>query len=131
MSIFESNNTNSIMKNITPDPSKNSFTEKISKTISRKPTVTDKLASNFSGIKSSISQTFSPIESPTDNGVNIIKILLIVLIIAFLTYNIYLYFYEGTDIFQKYFGIVLFKTGQGEQIMFFIIHPKVPKKLLM
>lgn len=115
MSIFESNNTNSIMKNITPDPSKNSFTEKISKTISRKPTVTDKLASNFSGIKSSISQTFSPIESPTDNGVNIIKILLIVLIIAFLTYNIYLYFYEGTDIFQKYFGIVLFKTGQGNK----------------
>jgi len=118
MSIFESNNTNSIMKNITPDPSKNSFTEKISKTISRKPTVTDKLASNFSGIKSSISQTFSPIESPTDNGVNIIKILLIVLIIAFLTYNIYLYFYEGTDIFQKYFGIVLFKTGQGTNNVF-------------
>ena len=31
MSIFESNNTNSIMKNITPDPSKNSFTEKYQK----------------------------------------------------------------------------------------------------
>ena len=118
MSIFESNNKNSIMKNITPDPTKNSFTEKISRTISRKPTVTDKLASNFSGIKSSISQTFSPTESPTDNGVNIIKILLIVLIIAFLTYNTYLYFYEGTDIFQKYFGIVLFKTGQGTNNVF-------------
>lgn len=118
MSIFESNNKNSIMKNITPDPTKNSFTEKISRTVSRKPTVTDKLASNFSGIKSSISQTFSPIESPTDNGVNIIKILLIVLIIAFLTYNTYLYFYEGTDIFQKYFGIVLFKSGQGTNNVF-------------
>ena len=118
MSIFESNNKNSIMKNITPDPTKNSFTEKISRTISRKPTVTDKLASNFSGIKSSISQTFSPTVSPTDNGVNIIKILLIVLIIAFLTYNTYLYFYEGTDIFQKYFGIVLFKTGQGTNNVF-------------
>lgn len=119
MSIFESKKTPSIMANITPDPASNSFTEKISRTISKKPTVTSKLASNFSDMQSSISQTFSPtVTPPSDNGVKIIKFLLIVLIIAFLGYNTYLYFYEGTDIFQKYFGIVLFKTGQGTENVF-------------
>ena len=40
-----------------------------------------------------------------DGGGNIIKILLIVFIILFLGYNLYLYYYEGTDILGKYFGI--------------------------
>ncbi len=106
----------SIMKPITPDPTKNSFTEKISRTISKKPTVAETIASKFSGVKS-IGQTFSPsnepIGSPRNDGVMIVMILLIVLIIAFLAYNAYLYYYEGTDIFQKFFGIVLFKTGEG------------------
>ena len=35
-----------------------------------------------------------------------------------LAYNAYLYFYEGTDIFQKFFGIVLFKTGEGTKNVF-------------
>ena len=105
----------SIMKPITPDPSKNTFTEKISRTISKKPTVAETLSSKLSGIKS-IGQTFSPTQVssvPSDDGVMIIKILLILLMISFLAYNAYLYFYEGTDIFQKFFGIVLFKTGEG------------------
>ena len=105
----------SIMKPITPDPSKNTFTEKISRTISKKPTVAETLSSKLSGIKS-IGETFSPTQvssAPSDDGVMIIKILLILLMISFLAYNAYLYFYEGTDIFQKFFGIVLFKTGEG------------------
>lgn len=119
MSIFESKKTPSIMKPITPDPSKNSFTEKISRTISKKPTVTETISSKLSGIKS-IGQTFSPTQgsTPSDDGVMVIKILLIVLAIAFLAYNAYLYFYEGTDIFQKFFGIILFKTGQGTSNVF-------------
>jgi len=123
MSIFNTNNSASILKPITPDPTKNSFTEKISQSVSKKPTITETLSSKLSGIKS-IGQTFSPnqtnsssmsMTSMTSNegGVMIIKILLIVLIIVFLAYNLYLYFYEGTDIFRKFFGITLFKTGEG------------------
>lgn len=122
MSIFNSKNTPSIMKPITPDPSKNSFTEKISNTISsKKPTVTEQIATKLSGIKS-LSQTFSPTESnsqtgsimsTTNGGLSIIQMSLILIIILFLAYNVYLYFYEGTDILQKFFGITLFKTGKG------------------
>ena len=115
----------SIMRNITPDPSRNSFTEKISRTISKKPTITESLSSKLSGIKS-IGETFSPLQetrspmqiTPNDNGVMIVKVILIVAVILFLAYNAYLYFYEGTDIFQKFFGIVLFKTGKGTQNVF-------------
>ena len=119
MNISESKKIPSIMKPITPDPSKNTFTERISRTISKKPTVTESLSSKLSGIKS-IGQTFSPTQDPTPSGdgVMVIKILLIVLAIAFLAYNAYLYFYERTDIFQKFFGIVLFKTGQGTSNVF-------------
>ncbi len=113
------------MRNITPDPSRNSFTEKISRTVSRKPTVAESLSSKLSGIKS-IGQTFSPAQgtaspmqmSPADDGVMIVKVILIIGIIAFLAYNAYLYFYEGTDILQKFFGIVLFKTGEGTKNVF-------------
>ena len=70
----------SIMRNITPDPSRNSFTEKISRTVSKKPTITESLSSKLSGIKS-IGQTFSPVQgsaspmqmSPADDGVMIVK----------------------------------------------------------
>lgn len=119
MNISESKKIPSIMKPITPDPSKNTFTERISRTISKKPTVTESLSSKLSGIKS-IGQTFSPTQdsTPSGDGVMVIKILLIVLAIAFLAYNAYLYFYERTDIFQKFFGIVLFKTGQGTSNVF-------------
>ena len=43
----------------------------------------------------------------------IIKILLIVLIILFLGYNLYLYYYEGTDILGKYFGINIMNIGSS------------------
>ena len=122
---IKNSKTPSIMRNITPDPSRNSFTEKISRTVSKKPTVAESLSSKLSGIKS-IGQTFSPAQgttspmqiSPSDDGVMIVKVLLIVAVIAFLAYNAYLYFYEGTDIFQKFFGIVLFKTGEGTKNVF-------------
>ena len=118
MSIFNTNKTASIMQPITPDPTKNSFTEKISKSVSRKPTFAETLSSKLSGIKS-IKETFSPtqqtsIQEPSsDGGVMIVKVLLIVLLIVFLAYNLYLYFYEKTDILQKFFGITLFKAGEG------------------
>ena len=122
---IKNSKTPSIMRNITPDPSRNSFTEKISRTVSRKPTVAESLSSKLSGIKS-IGQTFSPAQgtsspmqtSSSDDGVMIVKVILIVGIIAFLAYNAYLYFYEGTDILQKFFGIVLFKTGEGTKNVF-------------
>ena len=112
MSIFNTNKSASILKPITPDPSKNSFTEQISKSVSKKPTIAETLSSKLSGIKS-IGQTFSPSQqttssssissvTPGDGGVMIIKILLIVLIIVFLAYNLYLYFYEKTDIFRSH-----------------------------
>ena len=56
---IKNSKTPSIMRNITPDPSRNSFTEKISRTVSRKPTVAESLSSKLSGIKS-IGETFSP-----------------------------------------------------------------------
>ena len=87
MSIFNTNKSASILKPITPDPSKNSFTEQISKSVSKKPTIAETLSSKLSGIKS-IGQTFSPSQQksaspiitstqPNDGGVMIIKILLI------------------------------------------------------
>ena len=87
MSIFNTNKSASILKPITPDPTKNSFTEQIAKSVSKKPTIAETLSSKLSGIKS-IGQTFSPTQeissSPTmvsmnnnDGGVMIIKILLI------------------------------------------------------
>ena len=128
---IKNSKTPSIMRNITPDPSRNSFTEKISRTVSKKPTVAESLSSKLSGIKS-IGQTFSPAQgttspmqiSPSDDGVMIVKVLLIVAVIAFLAYNAYLYFYEGTDIFQKFFGIVLFKTGEGRNTLKQFLRPK-------
>jgi len=54
-------------------------------------------------------QSTSPISNPLNNdtnngGVNIVKILLVVGIVIFLGYNLYLYFFEKTDILGKYFG---------------------------
>ena len=50
--------------------------------------------------------------SPFDGGSNIIKILLIVFVIAFLGYNLYLYYYEGTDILAKFLGINILSKGE-------------------
>ena len=41
--------------------------------------------------------------TPTNGGLTIIQISLIVLVILFLAYNVYLYFCKGTDILQKFF----------------------------
>jgi hypothetical protein len=59
-------------------------------------------------------QSTLPISNPLNNdtnngGINIVKILLIMGIVVFLTYNLYLYFFEKTDILGKYFGT----TGLG------------------
>lgn len=56
---------------------------------------------------SSIAQSVKKSIVKDEGGIGIIKILLISLIIAFLVYNLYLYFTEGTDVLGKYFGIGL------------------------
>ena len=114
MNIFNSDTTPSIMKPVTPDPSKNSFTKKLSGTVSKSRSKTP-LESALSGVES-IGETFSPTKVASiapDGGSNIIKILLIVSIVVFLAYNLYLFYYEKTDIFKKFFGITLFKSKQG------------------
>lgn len=47
-----------------------------------------------------------------DNGIYIMKIILVVGVVAFLIYNIYLYYSEGTDILGKYFGYGVEKTAE-------------------
>jgi hypothetical protein len=63
--------------------------------------------SSISEKASSIAQSVKKSVIKDDGGTGIIKILLIISIIAFLVYNIYLYFVEGTDVLGKYFGIGL------------------------
>ena len=114
MNIFNSDTTPSIMKPVTPDPSKNSFTKKLSGTVSKSQSKTP-LKSALSGVES-IGETFSPTKVASvvpDGGSNIIKVLLIVSMVVFLAYNLYLFYYEKTDIFKKFFGITLFKSKQG------------------
>ena len=50
-----------------------------------------------------------------DNGVYIMKIVLVVGVLAFLIYNIYLYYNEGTDILGKYLGIGVEKTAEATE----------------
>tara|TARA_R110001592_G_scaffold6241_11_gene33629 strand:- start:2812 stop:3474 length:663 start_codon:yes stop_codon:yes gene_type:complete len=83
----------SIMRTVTPNqsntPSRYATPASISET-----------ANTFAN---SIKQSITP--SPTNGGIDIIKIVLIATIVIFLGYNLYLYFTEGTDILGKYFGI--------------------------
>ena len=81
----------------------------IMKTVTPTPTSAPPV-SNSSSIKKSIT---SRIPFALDGGGNIIKILLIVFIILFLGYNLYLYYYERTDILGKYFGINIINMGRG------------------
>ena len=85
-----------IMKTVTPSPSLKS----ISKTASS-PTP-------------SISQQ-SKMKTPVfnDNGVYIMKMILVIGVLAFLIYNIYIYYNEGTDILGKYLGIGVEKTADA------------------
>ena len=83
----------SIMRTVTPSqsntPSQYATPASISET-----------ANSFAN---SIKQSVTP--TPTNGGIDIIKIVLIAAIVIFLGYNLYLYFTEGTDILGKYFGI--------------------------
>lgn len=60
--------------------------------------------------------TISPeIISSEEKGNNVIKIILIIGAILFLAYNLFLYFTEGKDILEKYFGIKLFNSDEKEK----------------
>ena len=94
-----------IMKSITP-----------SKTPSMVQSPTPSLSEKIS---ESVSKTASKMPSLSpgsdDGGAMMMKIGLIVLALAFLAYNVYLYYYEGTDILGKLFGMSLVGTGKVTQ----------------
>ena len=94
-----------IMKSITPSKSPSliqtpspSLSEKISKSVS-------KTASKMPSLNT----------GTNDGGAMMMKIGLIVLALAFLAYNVYLYYYEGTDILGKLFGMSIVGTGKATQ----------------
>ena len=93
-----------IMKSITP---------------SKSPSMVESSPSLSAKISESVSKTASkmPSLSPRsdDGGAMMMKIGLIVLALAFLAYNVYLYYYEGTDILGKLFGMSLVGTGKATQ----------------
>ena len=93
-----------IMKSITP---------------SKSPSMVQSTPSLSEKISESVSKTASkmPSLSPTrdDGGAMMMKIGLIVLALAFLAYNVYLYYFEGTDILGKFFGIGIVGTGKVAQ----------------
>lgn len=77
------------MKNVTPSSSSLHSTTSIS------PNITNSSSGEKSGY--------------------IIKIVLIIGAIAFLAYNLFLYFTEGVDILEKYFGINVFGTSKSKE----------------
>ena len=94
-----------IMKSITPSKSPSiiqtptpSLSEKISASVSK-----------------SASKMPSLNPGSNDGGAMMMKIGLIVLALAFLAYNVYLYYYEGTDILGKLFGMGIVGTGKVTQ----------------
>ena len=93
-----------IMKSITP---------------SKSPSMVESSPSLSAKISESVSKTASkmPSLSPAsdDGGAKMMKIGLIVLALAFLAYNVYLYYFEGTDILGKFFGMSLVGTGKAAQ----------------
>ena len=93
-----------IMKSITP---------------SKSPSMVQSTPSLSEKISESVSKTASkmPSLSPTrdDGGAMMMKIGLIVLALAFLAYNVYLYYFEGTDILGKFFGIGIVGTCKVSQ----------------
>ena len=95
-----------IMKSITP---------------SKSPSMVESSPSLSAKISESVSKTASKMSpsslSPRsdDGGAMMMKIGLIVLALAFLAYNVYLYYYEGTDILGKLFGMSLVGTGKAAQ----------------
>ena len=93
-----------IMKSITP---------------SKTPSMVDSSPSLSAKISESVSKTASKMPSLSqtsdDGGAMMMKIGLIVLALAFLAYNVYLYYYEGTDILGKLFGMSIVGTGKAAQ----------------
>ena len=87
----------SIMRAVTPSQS------------ATPPTISERMTEKINTIKA------SPIRD--NGGIDIIKIILIVLIVGFLAYNLYLYFTEGTDVLGKYFGIGLTGTADAGQVV--------------
>lgn len=87
----------------------------IMKTVTPSPTLKS-IAKTPSAPAPSISQQKNmKLPVINDNGIYIMKILLVVAIIAFLGYNIYLYYHEGTDILGKYLGIGVEKTADATE----------------
>ena len=93
-----------IMKSITP---------------SKTPSMVQSSPSLSEKISESVSKTASKMSSLTpagdDGGAKMMKIGLIVLALAFLAYNVYLYYFEGTDILGKFFGVGIVGTGKIAQ----------------
>ena len=93
-----------IMKSITP---------------SKSPSMVESSPSLSAKISESVSKTASKMPSlnprSDDGGAMMMKIGLIVLALAFLAYNVYLYYYEGTDILGKLFGMSIVGTGKVAQ----------------
>ena len=93
-----------IMKSITP---------------SKTPSMVQSSPSLSAKISESVSKTASKMPSLSrtsdDGGAKMMKIGLIVLALVFLAYNVYLYYYEGTDILGKLFGMSLVGTGKAAQ----------------
>ena len=95
-----------IMKSITP---------------SKSPSMVESSPSLSAKISESVSKTASKMSpsslSPRsdDGGAMMMKIGLIVLALVFLAYNVYLYYFEGTDILGKFFGMGIVGTGKVAQ----------------
>jgi hypothetical protein len=82
----------SIMRTVTPGQS-----------ITPSPASPASISETANRFANSIKQSVT--STPTNGGIDIIKIVLITTIVIFLGYNLYLYLTEGTDILGKYFGI--------------------------
>ena len=100
-----SNTIPAIMKSITPSKSPSMIQTPT-------PSLSEKISASINKTKSNLP---SLNKSSNDGGAMFIKIGLIVLALAFLAYNIYLYYYEGTDILGKLFGMGIVGTSKVTQ----------------
>jgi len=94
-----------IMKSITPSKSPSMLETPT-------PSLSEKISASINKTKSNM-PSLNP--GSNDGGAMMMKIGLICLALAFLAYNIYLYYYEGTDILGKLFGMGIVGTGKVTQ----------------
>ena len=95
-----------IMKSITPS--------KTPSMVQSTPSLSEKISESVSKTASKMSSSsLSP--RSDDGGAMMMKIGLIVLALAFLAYNVYLYYFEGTDILGKFFGMGIVGSGKVAQ----------------